>query len=287
MNKKALLLAACFTAVSTAACFAGGKGLVATVNGDKITENDLTKRLWWYSASKGLNELIDETLLLQEAGKLKVKADEKEVKERLNEIKSGKDSKEFEKNLESINWSEKDLAGLIRNQLTIRDTVVKKGGIEVTDEMAKDYYDKNTERFRTPESAKLLQIFVSDKAKADTAYAALEAGADFAIMSEKQSDDPGLRENKGNLGFINKSMLQPDLAKEVFALKAGEYTKPIPTGNGFSIIKMEEYKASEKIEYENAKEDLKAAMKNQMINDYLPRLVAELKADAKIELEKK
>ena len=81
-------------------------------------------------------------------------------------------------------------------------------------------------------------------------------------------------------------MLLPEIEKEAFALKPGQYTKPIVTGNGYSILKMEELKAAEKVKYDAIKEDIKAELLNQSVSQELPRLVAELRSKAKIETPK-
>ncbi|HAH32558.1 MAG TPA: hypothetical protein DCL44_09630 [Elusimicrobia bacterium] len=269
----------------TAAVWAAGPRTVATVNGKAITAEELTKHLWWQHATQGLSDMVDERLLLEEAARLKVTANENEVSKKLEQLRANyKNKDEFEKTLKTVNWSEKDLKNLLKNQLLIRNTVLAAGKLAITDEDAKDFYTKNKERFITPESAKLLQIFVNTKAEADDAYVALSAGADFGKLSSLKSSDATLKKNDGNLGFISKGMLQPELEKEVFALKPGEYTKPLPAGNGYTILKVEELKSPQEISYETAKEDIKANLLNQALSQGMPKLVAELRAKAKVEV---
>lgn len=271
----------------TGAALAAGSKVMLTVNGKTITADELTKRLWWQHAAQGLSDLVDERLLLEEAARLKIQSDEKEVQTRFEQLRANyKDKEEFEKNLKAVNWTEPDIMNLIRNQVLIKNTVLTVGKITATDEDAKSFYDKNKERFNTPESAKLLQIFVNSMTEANDAYTALSAGADFAKLSSLKSMDANLRKNGGSLGFIAKGMLQPELEKEIFALKPGQYTKPINTGNGYSILKMEELKSPEKIKYETAKEDIKVNLINQAIAQELPKLTAELRSKAKFEAAK-
>ena len=260
---------------------------VATVNGKPITADQLTKRLWWQHAAQGLSEMIDEQLLLDEAAVRKVKADAGEVTARIDALRANyKNAGEFEQNLKSVNWSIEDLKTLLRNQILMRNTIIAAGNIAMTDAEAKDFYDKNTERFFTPESAKLLQIFVNTKAEADTAYEALSAGADFSKLSSLKSADENLKKNGGNLGYISRGMLQPDIEKEIFALKPGQYTKPVATGNGYSLLKMEESKPPQKIAYDAAKENIKTSFVNQAITKEMPKFLAELRAKAKLEIQK-
>ena len=271
----------------TAAPAAAGPRVMLTVNGKAITADELTKRLWWQHAAQGLSDLVDERLLIEEAARLKVQADDKEVQTRFEQLRANyPDKQAFEKNLKAVNWTEPDLTNLIHNQVLIKNTVLMAGKIAVTDDDAKSFYDKNKDRFTTPESAKLLQIFVNTKAEADDVYTALSAGADFAKLSSLKSTDANLKKNGGSLGYIAKGMLQPELEKEVFALQPGQYTKPIATGNGYSVLKLEELKSPEKVKYETAKEDIKTNLTNQAISQELPKLIAELRAKAKFEAAK-
>jgi len=280
----AAVLALCATGLRAAEKDKG----VAVINGKKVASEELTKKLWWQHAAQGLSELIDEKLLLEEGARLKVAIDPKEVDARFNGLAAGyPDKAAFEANLRSVGWSPRDLRGLLTRQLTIRATVVAARKIAVTDEDARKFFDQNKDRLGTPEAVKLSQIFVASKAEADDAYDLLSTvGADFSKLSALKSTDATLRKNSGSLGFITRGMLLPEIEKELFALKAGQYTKPLATGNGFSIFKAEELRSAQPAVFEAIKEELKTAMLNQAITQQLPLLAAELRQKAKIEILK-
>ncbi|MBI5743209.1 MAG: peptidyl-prolyl cis-trans isomerase [Elusimicrobia bacterium] len=278
-----------FAAAALALLAGGVKAAdVAVVNGQKLTREDLTKKLWWQYAAQGLSEMIDERLLLEEAGRLGVKADAREVEARYNSLAANyPDKAAFETNLRSVGWSPADLKALITRQLTIRATVVAARKLSVTDADAKTFFDANKERLGSPETVKLSQIFVKTKAQADDAYELLTSvGADFAKLSTLKSDDANLAKNNGSLGYISKGMLQPEIEKAVFALNPGQFTKVTPTGNGFSVFKVEERKAGVAADFAALKEDIKVAVLNQAITQSLPQLAAELRQKAKIEIVK-
>ncbi|OGR68143.1 MAG: hypothetical protein A2081_02290 [Elusimicrobia bacterium GWC2_61_19] len=284
---KRTILAAALLAVFAGGLYAAEKE-VAVVNGRKIAREDLTKKLWWQYGAQGLSELIDERLLLAEAARLGVKADPKEAQERYNSLSAGyPDKAQFEANLKSVGWTPADLRALIDRQLTIRATVIAARKLAVTDADARDFFDKNKERLATPESLKLSQIFVNTKAEADDAYELLTSvGADFAKLSSLKSTDANLKKNNGSLGYISKGMLLPEIEKEIFSLKAGQYSKVLPTGNGFSIFKVEERKPGQDASFDKVKDELKVALLNQAVTKALPELAAELRQKAKIEIIK-
>ena len=285
---KKTLLAAALLALCSAGYAADTAATVAVVNGRKVTREELTRKLWWQYAAQGLTELIDERLLLEEAGRLGVTADPKEVAARFDALAANyPDKAAFEANLKSVGWSPKELRALIERQLTVRNAVVAAGKIAVTDADARAFFEKNREKLGTPESVKLSQIFVNTKAEADDAYELLTSvGADFAKLSGLKSADPNLRKNGGSLGFISRGMLLPEIEKEVFALQPGQFSKPVATGNGFSIFKVDERRPGKEADFETIKNDIKTALMNQAITRELPALTAELRQKAKIEIVK-
>lgn len=285
--KKTTLLAA-LLAVSGSFAYAQETRLIATVNGDKVSAADITKKLWWQHSAQALSDLVDEKLLLAEADRLKVAYDVNEADQRFENIAAGyKDRKEFEKNLKSVGWTEKDVKGLIRKQMLIRAAVIAAKNIAFTEADATAFFETNKAKLGKPETAKIRQIFVAGKPEADDAYLALSAGADFGKLSALKSTDENLKKAEGDLGYIAKGLLLPEIEKEVYSLKAGEYTKPIATGNGFSLFKLEDMKAGEPaVLNDKMKADIKVALVNQAVTQKLPGLVGELRAKAKIELAK-
>ncbi len=282
--KKAIF---CALALALAAGSAAAADL-AVINGKKVTREELTKKLWWQHAAQGLTELIDEKLLLEEAARLGVKADPKDVEARYSGLAASyPDKAQFEANLRSVGWTPADLRDLLRRQLTIRGTVIASRKLAVTDADAKAFFDANKERLGAPETVRLSQIFVNTKAEADDAYDLLTSvGADFAKLSSLKSADENLRKNSGAIGVISKGMLVPEIEKEVFALKPGQFTKPMATGNGFSLFKAEERREGQPASFDALKEDIKSALLGQAITQALPQLAAELRQKAKIEIKK-
>lgn len=66
----------------------------------------------------------------------------------------------------------------------------------------------------------------------------LIAGADFAKLAKKHSDDPGSADYGGELGFMGKGQLLPQYEKAALALAAGEISEPVKTEFGYHIIQL-------------------------------------------------
>ena len=284
--KQAILAAAVLAFFSTGLYAVDNTNALVTVNGQKITRAELNKKLTLQYGAQGLSELIDEKLLVEEAGRLKISVDPKEVEARFKSMSANIEPAQFEKNLKTMGWTPQELRDLLRRQLLVRGAVIADKKIAITDEDAQAFFDKNKERFATPESIKLSQIFVAAKADADEIYQALSKGEDFAKLSALKSSDPRLKKNNGSLGYVARGMLLPDIEKVVFALKPGEYSNVLATGNGYSIFMAGDLKPAQEATFDGVKEKLKSAMFEQTVTKKVPELAAELRQKAKIEVVK-
>jgi|GEM_PF-1977171 len=121
------------------------------------------------------------------------------------------------------------------------------------DEIIRYYKDKIYE-FTIPEQLKVQYIMLdftrefegAAKEKALMILKKLAAGGSFEVLAKEYSEDPGSKNNGGDLSFFKKGMMVPEFEKAAFALKPGEYTKePVKTQFGFHIIKLEEKKGEE------------------------------------------
>lgn len=76
------------------------------------------------------------------------------------------------------------------------------------------------------------------KQRADSIYNALLAGADFAEIARKYSEDPGSAQRGGSIGQISRGQTLKEFEDATFALKDGEMSKPVLSSVGYHIIKM-------------------------------------------------
>lgn len=283
-----VIMALCALVLTSTAAAAGQKPTVSvTVNGSRITADDISMRLWWTNAERTLQDLVDEELILQEARRLGVKPAAEEVNARFKAIAdSYKGEKEMETALKGIGYSSRALRALIERQLSIRETAIKSAGIAVGDEQAKLFYDANREALARPESVRLRQFFTTVRADAEDALRLLNTGADFATLAMLKASDENLKRTGGELGYINRGVLIPELEKEVFALTPGKYTGVIQTGAGFSIFKSEDYRPRAVPEFEAVKEELKTLILNQAVTQATRDLTARLRQSAKIDVKR-
>jgi foldase protein PrsA len=260
--------------------------IVAKVDKIEITRQELINKMSVSYFSKTLEELIEEKLLLNWAEKNKIKVEKKEIEDFLKQIKSRFNSEdEFKNELKRMNITEEEYKKMIENTLTANKALEKILNINITDEDLKKYYENNKNQFKIPKALKLRQIYLNTEQEANDVYLALEAGADFKKLAALKSADPVLKEKEGDIGFISKGMLLPELEKEIFLLEVGKYTKPLKTGNGYSIIKVEEIREEKELSFEEIKDKLREVLKSNIISANRRNVIENLKSQAKIEIK--
>lgn len=87
------------------------------------------------------------------------------------------------------------------------------------------------------------------KQRIDSIYAALKAGADFAELAKKYSQDRGSAQNGGQLPWFFRGQMIPDFETEVMKLKPGEMSEPFLSTVGYHIVLLHERKPFEPYEY--------------------------------------
>lgn len=172
-----------------------------------------------------------------------------------------------------------------RNQV---DSVVYWGS---TEKDLKEYYEKNADRFKTPATVTISEIFLSfagrDKTavmeKAKQLVVQLRGGADFEAVAIANSDRPDVAETKGKAGTFNLAELDPQFAKPLENVKVGGYTNPIEMDIGMEIIRVDERVAGSSDSTFN-----EAAVRNAIMQEKLPearkKFMNELRDDAYIKI---
>lgn len=118
-----------------------------------------------------------------------------------------------------------------------------------------DYFKANSALYNQPERARVRRLLVkldpaateeqkaAARTRAESLHKELQGGKDFAELARAQSDDEASKANGGDLGWVERSSLEPQLAEAVFALEAGALSAPVETPSGLHLVKVEEKKA--------------------------------------------
>jgi parvulin-like peptidyl-prolyl isomerase len=120
------------------------------------------------------------------------------------------------------------------------------------------------------------------RARAGEILAKLKDGGDFASIAYESSDDP-YRVKGGDLGYVHRGRILPELEDAAFKTKVGEVMGPVETEAGFYIIKVEDYKQEKQLSFDEVKEKIKKELEKKRIEEKNKEWLSALRAKAKIE----
>ena len=250
--------------------------VVAVVNGTKLTMKELEgqvdrliprmtfhknvpeeKRKNFYK--QALDEIINRELMYQDALTVGIKPDKEKVNAQFEKIRQRfKSEEEYKAALEKEGIKEETLRFQIEKELLVQQLNEKKvvEASRVGEEQLKNYYDKNTAQFKQPESVKVRIISTKDEQKAKDVQAKIKAGDDFGELAYDFSED-SYRVKSGDVGYIHKGRMLPDIETAAFTLKAGEVSDLIHTEDTWFLVKVEDKKPEQQLSFEEVKEKLK------------------------------
>jgi len=149
----------------------------------------------------------------------------------------------------------------------------------VSEETLKQEYDHIKARLGTKEY-KAHHILVEKENEAKDIIARLENGEDFEKLAKELSKDSGTREKGGDLGWNLPSSYVQSFGEALAKLKKGEVTgKPVQSKFGWHVIRLDEERAYKAPAFEQVKANLQRSVQQNMVK----KLVADLRAKAKIE----
>ncbi len=111
----------------------------------------------------------------------------------------------------------------------------------------------------------------------------IDEGMDFDELA-KSSEDTESAPRGGDIGFIIKGWMDPAFEKAAFSTNVGDVSGPVETKFGFHIIKIEEKRAPQKLNYDEVREDLAQYLAGAQMQKELLSYIKELRAKASIQI---
>ena len=220
----ALVLAAPFAGPPAAAAEDAAK-VVATVNGNPITERDIT------FAESELGPTLDRANVQDPTQRRRI------ILAFLVDNQLFAEAGEKEKLGEGDDFAQR-MAYWKRRSLreSYFDQAVKN---KITDDEAKSFYDEQAKQAPGGPQIRARHILVKTEEKAKELYEMIAHDGDFADLAKKHSTGPSGKDG-GDLGYFGEGQMVPEFSKAAFALKVGEVSLPVKTKFGWHLIKVED-----------------------------------------------
>jgi len=129
--------------------------------------------------------------------------------------------------------------------------------VSPTEQQMREFYEEHRSQLgKRPATVSFRQIVLAPEADsaskaralalADSIVVALRDGADFATAARRFSQDPGSRENGGDLGWLRRGPpLAAEFEKAAFALPPGRISNPVESPFGYHIIQVKRAQPAE------------------------------------------
>ncbi|MBU5439425.1 peptidylprolyl isomerase [Tissierella sp. MSJ-40] len=238
--------------------------VVAKVNNEVITKDDLYEILVKQNGEQLLNSLISEKIINIEAEKQKIEVSEEDIQKEIDKIAGNYGGEEaFNQAIQYYGYTLED----IKNDLAMNIKIKKllEPSISISEEEMKNYFEINKETFNQEEEVKARHILVETEKKAKEVIEKLNAGGDFSELAKEYSMDEATKELGGELGFFGRGKMVAEFEESAFALKLNEISEPVKTKYGYHIIEVEEKKEAKEANYEEIKDMIKEILLEEKI----------------------
>jgi peptidyl-prolyl cis-trans isomerase D len=167
------------------------------------------------------------------------------------------------------------------------------GKPQVSDADVQAYYNAHKDQYAVKEQVKTRHILIAvpagadakkdaaGKAKAENLLKQIKAGANFAELAAKNSDDPGSKTQGGELPMIPTAGLDPAYAKAAMALNPGQTSDLVRSQFGYHIIQTEQKEPAHTKPLAEVKAEIVPILEQQRAGAAEQTFASALAADAK------
>ena len=169
---------------------------------------------------------------------------------------------------------------------------------EITPQDLQRYYDEHRDEFRVPEQVNVRHILIKTptagadgkvdqkavdaaKAKAEDIDKQLKAGADFAALAKKYSDDTASAKNGGSLGWISRGRTVPEFEQTAFSLPKGATSGVVRTSYGFHIIHVDDKQPAKVKSLDEVKSQIEPIIRQEKVSRTAENLANTVETEAR------
>ncbi len=282
--------------------------IIAIVNDEVITNKDLQDYIRQTHASMvaqgiaqdkiqammeelqadGLEQLIQDKLILSHANTIEIKVREKLVDDRIASIKAKYPSEQvFLTALVSNGATMTDLRNKILEQLKIKFVIDHeiRSQVFVNPQEVTDFYEQNSNQFRQGRRINLDSIYIAflddpanARRRADEALALIKEKQDFREVASQYSDTP-------SIGMVEEGQFVPSIEEEVFRMRLDQVSEPIETDKGIYIFKLKGEIPPATLELDEVRGKIYDILYHQKFQQRFERWLQKLKSKAYVEIK--
>ena len=272
--------------------------IVATIDGEPITAHEL--RQWEQEQGEGippdqtLDALITQRLLEKEIKAQGITARDEDIDRYMKEVqaRSGADEAGFNKALAERGMTQESYRAKVKSEIERAQLVNKeiRQRVNVSSAEIKRYYDAHLTDYATSDKIKVRAIFLRvenpddadavarTRAKSEELRDSVRKGKSFEDLAKEHSQGPGAAQG-GELGTFSRGEMEGRLEEVAFALKEGEVSDPIQSGDAIALLYVEERIGGSHRPLDEVSPEIREALYNEALQhrfqDWLSRELRE------------
>jgi parvulin-like peptidyl-prolyl isomerase len=213
----------------------------------------------------------------------------------------------FERQLKAVGMTVDELRAKATQEATAKATLKRELNISVTDDQAKAFYAKHAAEFEQPETAHVRHILLmtmdpatrtplptnavaAKRKQIDSLLVQIRGGADFATLAKQYSEDPGSKDNGGELPEFPRGQMVPEFEATAFSLTNNQVSDVITTQFGYHVIQMIDKTPAKTFAYtdtlpqinKTVAEVCKGEVESEQIKAQAPAYVKSLRAEQQV-----
>ena len=247
-----------------------------------------------------LNRMIDNKLMEQQARKAGIVIRDEEVagaiRDLLERRKISREDmlKALEREGTTLEAYEKGIRDQLKRIRLIQREINSK--VAVSDEEIGEYYLKHREDYEGKDMVRLKQIFIAlpkgldaggkeqRRAEAEAIRKRLKDGEPFDLLSARYSQGPAAAAG-GDIGFIEKGMILPEVEEAAFSLPLHEISEVIESPVGFHIIQVIDRRGEGIKAIETVREEIRERIDQEKMEKKFAEWLQELRTKSHIEIK--
>jgi peptidyl-prolyl cis-trans isomerase C len=269
----------------------------AAAHGEAIPEARLTQ-----IESQLLDRIIQVQLLSQKATDADKASGTKKTDLQMASLLERAGSQEaLERQMKALGMTMAELRSKITQENTAQAVLTRELGVIVTDAETKQFYNDHPADFEQPEMVHVRHILLmtidpvtraplsADQGQAkrkqiDDLLKRVRGGADFAALARQYSEDPGSKDNGGELPVFPRGQMVPEFEAAAFSLTSNQVSDVVTTAYGYHIIKLLDKTPAKKVDYATVVTRIKDFLAQQKIEKLAPAYMDKLKKAADVQI---
>ncbi len=287
--------------------------VLALVNGEALSKADFELALHNLESQAGrpvppeqrdevyrnlLNNMIALRLLKQETARRHMTATDAELDAAMKQVRGQFPSEAaFEQALSSQKLTLAQLRDEMRQNLLISRMLDQELApqLQVKPSEVSEFYEKNPDKFKQPESVHAAHVLIAvpqgaDEAakkaareKAEQVLQKARAGGDFAALARSYSNDAS-KQRGGDLGFFPRGQMVPAFESAAFALQPGQISDIVETPFGFHVIKVIEKRPAQTVPFGQVSGRIEQYLQQEKREAKTKAFVESLKSKGRVEV---